>query len=427
MSVIRSKFKKLKEEINAELGIFAGDLVGILEKDTVEHSEWREPLEDLLILTQKCAEMTPDEFWSSCEGIVQNVDDRRQELPLGLLKQVHTRILFILTRCTRLIQFQKEGMCGEQEHILGFHQLSDLGFYSGSGDGLKISLSAKDMKERIIMKRLQDHKYFNQDGGRHIDSSTRPRISSWKKLPSSNEKNQKKIHDEKDQSPSKKLLDPFSQIDITKLGDSDGSSHISSKIDDSSKPQLPKEEDTSVDDSEVQQHQIIGKPKMICRICDYEIPTIYAEGHFRVCTMADKCDSKGLTLDERLERVVDVLEKILSSFTQKGPDGVEVHSEAVKTCASCSAEGYDCLSPGQNRLFCSSYADILDREVIGNLVANNMNELQATMSNSYSVLSSGSMTPQSPLMTPRTSQIDCLLLGLKSFIDHENVQQVYFY
>lgn len=424
MSVIRSKFKKLKEEINAELGIFAGDLVGILEKDTVEHSEWREPLEDLLILTQKCAEMTPDEFWSSCEGIVQNVDDRRQELPLGLLKQVHTRILFILTRCTRLIQFQKEGMCGEQEHILGFHQLSDLGFYSGSGDGLKISLSAKDMKERIIMKRLQDHKYFNQDGGRHIDSSTRPRISSWKKLPSSNEKNQKKIHDEKDQSPSKKLLDPFSQIDITKLGDSDGSSHISSKIDDSSKPQLPKEEDTSVDDSEVQQHQIIGKPKMICRICDYEIPTIYAEGHFRVCTMADKCDSKGLTLDERLERVVDVLEKILSSFTQKGPDGVEVHSETVKTCSSCSAEGYDCLSPGQNRLFCSSYADILDREVIGNLVANNMNELQATMSNSYSVLSSGSMTPQSPLMTPRTSQIDCLLLGLKSFIDHENVQQI---
>ncbi|XP_042473578.1 probable serine/threonine protein kinase IRE isoform X2 [Zingiber officinale] len=424
MSVIRSKFKKLKEEINAELGIFAGDLVGILEKGKNEHSEWREPLEDLLILTQKCAEMTPDEFWSSCEGIVQNVDDRRQELPMGLLKQVHTRILFILTRCTRLIQFQKEGMCGEQEHILGFHQLSDLGFYSGSGDGLKISLSAKDMKERIIMKRLQDHKYFNQDGGRHMDSSTRPRISSWKKLPSSNEKNQKKIHDENDQSPPKKLLDPFSQIDITKLGASGGSSNISSKIDDSSKPQLPKEDDTSVDDSEVQQHQIIGKPKMICRICDYEIPTIYAEGHFRVCTMADKCDSKGLTLDERLERVVDVLGKILSSITQKGSDGVEVHSEVVKTCASCSAEGHDCLSPGQNRLFCPSYADILDREIIGNLVGNNMNELQATMSNSYSVLSSGSMTPQSPLMTPRTSQIDFLLLGIKSFIDHENVQQI---
>ncbi|XP_074557254.1 putative serine/threonine protein kinase IRE [Curcuma longa] len=394
MSVIRSKFKKLKEEINAELGIFAGDLVGILEKDTFEHSEWREPLEDLLILTQKCAEMTPDEFWSSCEGIVQNVDDRRQELSMGLLKQVHTRILFILTRCTRLIQFQKEGMCGEQEHILGFHQLSDLGFYSGSGDdGLKISLSAKDMKERIIMKRLQDHKYFNQDGGgsRHMDSSsssTRPRISSWKKLPSSNEKNQKKIHDhDKDKSPpSKKLLDPFSQIDIsTKLGASDSDGGVILIL-------LPKEEDTY---SEVQQHQLIGKLKMICRICDYEIPTIYAEGHFRVCTMADKCDSKGLTLDERLERVVDVLGKILSSITHKGnSDGVEIHN-------------------------------ILDREVIGNLVANNMNELQATMSNSYSsVLSSGSMTPQSPLMTPRTSQIDFLLLGIKSFIDHENVQQI---
>lgn len=38
---------------------------------------------------------------------MQDLDDKRQVLPMGILKQLHTRMLFILTRCTRLLQFQK--------------------------------------------------------------------------------------------------------------------------------------------------------------------------------------------------------------------------------------------------------------------------------------------------------------------------------
>ncbi|KAK8944756.1 hypothetical protein KSP39_PZI007572 [Platanthera zijinensis] len=51
-----------------ELGDFAGDLVGILEKASVERPEWMEPLEDLLIIYQKCAKISADEFWVKCEG-----------------------------------------------------------------------------------------------------------------------------------------------------------------------------------------------------------------------------------------------------------------------------------------------------------------------------------------------------------------------
>lgn len=51
--------------------------------------------------------ITPGDFWLHCEGIVRDLDDRRQELPPGVLKQLHTRMLFILTRCTRLLQFHK--------------------------------------------------------------------------------------------------------------------------------------------------------------------------------------------------------------------------------------------------------------------------------------------------------------------------------
>ncbi|CAD5166016.1 unnamed protein product [Musa acuminata subsp. malaccensis] len=431
VTVIRTKFKRLKEEVNAELGVFAGDLVDILENATVQHPDWRMPLEDLLVICQGCAEMSPDELWSKCEGIVQNLDEQRQELAMGTLKQAHTRILFILTRCTRLIQFQKEGGYGGNEHVLGLYQLSDLGFYSESGDGgLKISSSAKDMKERMIRKRFQEHMYLSQDFTGHCTDSTasRARISSWKKLPSSTEKNQKKDHDEKDEFPSKKVLDSLPPIGKPTLGahgdtESLDTTELCSKILGSSTGQLSERKD-SADYSGDQRIPAHVKPKMICRICDYEIPTIYAEGHFRACTVADKCDSKGLTIDERLERVAEILEKLLVSCTLKRSDISEIHHGVVKVGASCLTEGSEVPSQCQYHSSSPSDADIIYREFAGNLIANNLNEQPAMLGNSRSALSSGSMTPQSPLMTPRTGQLDLLLSGTKAFADHENFQQI---
>ena len=46
----RTKFIRLKEEVDSDLGIFAGDLVGILEKTLDTHLEWRESLEALLVV-----------------------------------------------------------------------------------------------------------------------------------------------------------------------------------------------------------------------------------------------------------------------------------------------------------------------------------------------------------------------------------------
>ncbi|KAK8942303.1 ATPase 11, plasma membrane-type [Platanthera guangdongensis] len=42
MMVIKSKFKLLKKEVDADLGVFLSNLVGILEKSSVERSEWKE-------------------------------------------------------------------------------------------------------------------------------------------------------------------------------------------------------------------------------------------------------------------------------------------------------------------------------------------------------------------------------------------------
>ncbi|KAG1347120.1 putative serine/threonine protein kinase IRE [Cocos nucifera] len=439
MTFIRTKFNRLKNEINAELGVYAGDLVGILEKAADEHAEWRVPLEDLLVVAQKCAEMPPDEFWLKCEGIVQNLDDRRQELPMGTLKQAHTRILFILTRCTRWLQFQKEGTYGEEDHILGLHQLSDLGVYpeqTGSGEAGQGPRSAMStIKDRLIRKKILEYRYLSQDfTGRPLrysaETDSPAKMSSWKKLPSAAEKNQKKFHDGKDESLMKKVSDSLPQADKTKVGLDetaeilDVSEHCSEILDSLMQPSL-KDHDVASDYSEGQQIPDDGKPKMICRICDFEIPTIHAEGHFRVCTIADRCDSMGLTIDERLGKVAEVLEKILATCTSRSSDMVVVNQELAKISASCITEESDDMSPCQNNSSCPSAGTReCSLEVASTLTMNNLNELPPMLNGSHCASSSGSMSPQSPLLTPRTRQIELLMSGPKALSEIESLQQI---
>nr|KAJ0221279.1 hypothetical protein LSAT_V11C200056710 [Lactuca sativa] len=83
LSMIQGKFDKEKEEVDADLHIFAGDLLGNLEKNAQSQPQWQETLEDLLVLAQSCAMTSPGEFWLQCEGIVQELDDRHQELPMA--------------------------------------------------------------------------------------------------------------------------------------------------------------------------------------------------------------------------------------------------------------------------------------------------------------------------------------------------------
>ncbi|XP_073107468.1 probable serine/threonine protein kinase IRE [Elaeis guineensis] len=438
MAFIRTKFNRLKDEINAELGVYAGDLVGMFEKAADEHPEWRMPLEDLLVVTQKCAEMPPDEFWLKCEGIVQNLDDRRQELPMGTLKQAHTRILFILTRCTRWLQFQKEGIYGEEDHILGLHQLSDLGVYpeqTGSGEAGQDPRSAtSSIKDRLIRKKILEYRYLSQDfAGRPLrysaETDSPAKMSSWKKLPSAAEKNLKKFHDAKDESPMKKVSDSLPQADKTKVGLDetaeilDVSEHCSEILDSLMQPSS-KDQDVASDYSEGKQILDDGRPKMICRICDFEIPTIHAEGHFRVCTIADRCDSKGLTIDERLEKVAEVLERILASCTSRSSDTVAVNQEVAKISASCITEESDDMSLCQNNSSSPSAGTReCSLEVASALTMNNLNELPTMLNGSHCASSSGSMSPQSPL-TPRTRQIELLMSGPKALSKIESLQQI---
>ncbi|CAH8388697.1 unnamed protein product [Eruca vesicaria subsp. sativa] len=203
--LIRAKFDKAKEEVNSDLAVFAADLVGVLEKNAESHPEWEETFEDLLILARSCAMTTPGDFWLQCEGIVQDLDDKRQELPPGVLKQLHTRMLFILTRCTRLLQFHKESW-GEEEQAVQLRQSRVLhsmeklpptgaGRSSSAAKSLKIPPSTKkaysqeqrglEWKEDAVVRSVppisppENYVLKESESPANID-----RMSSWKKLPS---------------------------------------------------------------------------------------------------------------------------------------------------------------------------------------------------------------------------------------------------
>ncbi|KAL3521436.1 hypothetical protein ACH5RR_019585 [Cinchona calisaya] len=437
MVMVRVKFDKLKGKVNSDLGIFAGDLVGILEKTSECQPECRKSLEDLLVVARQCATMSPNEFWLKCEGIVQNLDDRRQELPMGTLKQVHTRLLFILTRCTRLVQFQKESGY-EEDHILAAHQLSDLGVYPerifGSANQELSSIKKQphkipvhDQEELNVRKDQLDENCVEIENlevstAKSVASSTGSyRMSSWKKLPSAAEKNCK-VQGSAESSPKDK------SHHLQHREETDNVENLDTPV------FRPEQSEESLKVRKVtwgvwDQQNLTCEDSFICRICEVEIPTVHVEQHSRICTIVDRCDLKGLTVNERLGRVSETLERILESWT---PKSTGVGSPDVLGVATSSIpEELDPLSPKQNRLTCrcsvyipdsASESDIGDTYNSLPDIACEMNSMALDLGKKTSSI--GSLTPRSPLVTPRRSQIEILLSGHKTISEHESYQQI---
>ncbi|OEL31697.1 putative serine/threonine protein kinase IRE [Dichanthelium oligosanthes] len=431
IGAIRTKFIRLKQEVDGELGVFAGDLVGALERGDEPEEDRRLALEDLLVAAQQCAEMSPEEFWTRCEAIVQGLDDRRQELPAGFPKQAHTRVLFILTRCTRLLQFRKEAAAAGcryadddgAQHVLGLHQLSDLGLFPSRVDGgdlgHKSTSSLTELKERLIRRRMLEHKHltidfspariFSSGDAAAADHSPTGRMASWKKLPSPAEKNNSKNAGGADAT---KAAAEEKKKPITRQQGKTSVDEIVERVDAASihPDGLASLGDAAVNLEvpsqypEAQQIIVDGKPRMICRICDFEIPMACAEGHFVVCTLADRCDAKGHTADQRLLRVAEVLDRVLASFDSRSPLAGD---RVLASRASSSSESDASFSNA-------------DHDALSHLLTVPSAEL---FSEGPLTPASGSL-PQSPLLTPRTSHAESQLTKHKAFAELENFQQI---
>nr|GLL21744.1 probable serine/threonine protein kinase IREH1 isoform X1 [Ipomoea trifida] len=458
LTMIRTKFDKAKEEVDSDLHIFAADLVGILEKNAEAHPDWQETIEDLLILARSCAMTSPGEFWLQCEGIVQELDDRRQELHTGMLKQLHTRMLFILTRCTRLLQFHKESGFAEDEPISLLRQSlqpTDKHVSGGLRRDGKSASAIKAPKGPPTRKSYSQEQHgldwkTDQSGRpeiiqsrpaesmKNLDSpGERNRMASWKKLPTPAGKSLKEIplvkeHDNLEASKSLVNRRGAPDVDLATV----------------KHPELPFSRDSQghLSVSSKDQHKVSwgywGDPpstsdesSIICRICEEEVPTLHVEEHSRICAIADRCDQNGLSANERLVRIAETLEKLMESFSQKdfqpavgSPDGAKISNSSI-------TEESDVLSPKLSDWSRRGSEDMLDCFPEADNSAF-MDELKGLPSMSFktrfgpksdqgmTTSSAGSMTPRSPLHTPRTSPIDLLLSTKGCYSEHEDLPQM---
>ncbi|KAL6909483.1 hypothetical protein ACP4OV_001764 [Aristida adscensionis] len=433
LKVIQVKFEKAKEEVNSDLAIFAGDLISVMEKYADSHPEWKETLEDLLILARSCCVMTPGEFWLQCEGIVQDLDDHRQELPMGVLKKLYTRMLFILTRCTRLLQFHKESGFAEDEVVIDQRdkiiQSADRQILAQPGVGDATRATKSDARKsysqeqhNLKWKRSQEIKPvklvppLDTDVKKEDDSPTRERMSSWKPFPSPVTKSPKESTPTKEESPNKKtdgLLTVSSRVELN------------SPVESVSQKQLPpKHEHKTSWGHWSDQPNISEEGSIMCRICEEYVPTQYVEDHSRVCAIADKCDKKGVSVDERLIRVAETLEGMIESCSQKDLPNAAGSPDVAKVSNSSINEGSDGPSPKLSDWSRRGSADMLDYlpEADNTISLDDLKNLPSMScktrfgpksDHGMATSSAGSMTPRSPLTTPRSNHIDMLLAGNK--------------
>ncbi|XP_039007734.1 probable serine/threonine protein kinase IREH1 isoform X5 [Hibiscus syriacus] len=455
--VIRAKFDKAKEEVNSDLAVFAADLVGILEKIVDSHPEWQETIEDLLVLARSCAMTPPGEFWLQCEGIVQELDDKRQELPPCVLKQLYTRMLFILTRCTRLLQFHKESGLAEDETFIQLRQSRvlhpvDKKSFSGvlrEAKGLSSSKASKAAsskksysQEQHTLDRSKEHVGLPggfvapiDDTPKNLESpASRDRIASWKKLPTPVRKGPKEASQAiviKEQNSS--------MIETLKRTGASDVDMASVKL-----QGLPAAKESQGQSSKHQhkaswgywgdQPNVSEESSIICRICEEEVPTSNVEDHSRICAVADRCDQHGLSVDERLVRIAETLEKMADSFANKDIQHLG-SPDVTKASNSSVTEESDVLSPKLSDWSRRGSEDMLDcfPEADNSVFMDDLKGLPSMSCRTrfgqksdqgMTTSSAGSMTPRSPIVTPRTSPIDLLLSGRGAFSEQEDLPQM---
>jgi hypothetical protein len=422
LKAIQVKFAKAKEEVDSDLAVFAGELLGIMEKSTESHPEWKETLEDLLILARGCSMMTPGEFWLQCEGIVQDLDDHRQNLPMGVLKKLYTRMLFILTRCTRLLQFHKESGFAEDEVVIDMKepkvvQSIDRQAALRSKPRKSTDASANSRKSYSQEQRLKWKQSHELQTGTDLLSPIEPppsreKLTSWKPLP-----------------PSVVKKEPTSsQKRAIGIGTSMGNSmpEIPSLVESSIHP-------TVIPSDKNQQKVSWGywpdppsaseEGSIMCRICEEYVPTQYVEDHSKVCAIADRCDQKGLSVDERLIRIAEMLEKLIETYSQKDMSP-NVHDESdggpSPKLSDWSRRGstdmLDCFQDGDINPLCFDETPLMTCKTRFGLKSDH----------GMATSSAGSMTPRSPITTPRSNHIDMLLTGRNALVEDDDISQVSF-
>ncbi|XP_057819606.2 probable serine/threonine protein kinase IRE4 isoform X2 [Cryptomeria japonica] len=449
LGALHHRFNMAKEEVNSELEIFAGDVFEVLEKKDSCNPEWQEKIEDLLILARECVMMSPNDFRRQCESVVQDLAEKRQQMPVGLLKQLHTRMLFILTRYTRLLQLQKESGPNQEDSIHKFKQCLK-GVPSVETSWTK----GTSKKNKVASDPIKFQKLDNATRSEFIRDG--PTMLSGKQgFPIQSSSQTNGSHTDHYAAIEKNVMYLESQIQNKSA---EGYPVDSSRF--SVKMAVPKgksfaawDENFGSQDSAIhnsspskmhyrtfggsfgdQQTSMEDLESVICRICEEEVPTSHLEPHSYICAYADRCDSNGLNVDDRLIKIAETLEQIVESYTPKSFRTSSGSPDTTKLQNLHAANEFESQSPGlsdwHHKYLEGMVEDLheIDTASIEDCRAPSANNLKGLFAQKFeqglASSSVGSLTPCSSLNTPRANLIDFFWLERYNLAGAEDTVQM---
>ncbi|KAL3640836.1 hypothetical protein CASFOL_015804 [Castilleja foliolosa] len=393
---LRSRFDAAKEVVDIELRCFSQETLETLQKvDSLAADEYT-MADELLLLVQQCIAMSSLDFRTKCETIVQDLTVKRQTCEAGLLKILFTRMLFILTRCTRLLHFEKDSgpvneqsldklrECLERIPSVDMNWVVNKGF-ADSDTGLVTKQG--DAKEKLHLDEIVSR---SEEPGTEI------------------RENHISVDQKRSQSSLTDLSDAV-QFD---------------KVDDMFQMEsMNREKENNADDSNL----------VICRICEEFVPAIHLEPHSYICAFADKCVSKNQDVNERLLELAELLEHLLELRNSSNHE-TYINPEVLRTrpsnstltaenhspkCSECRSKGMDGMLEDLHEMDTAC----IDDSHLANLVSLKSHLL--TKVNQYgSPSSNGSMTSTSSTNSPRAN-IDIFWLDQNNLSEQEDMQQMY--
>ncbi|PIA55663.1 hypothetical protein AQUCO_00700166v1 [Aquilegia coerulea] len=427
---LRSRFDAAKTVVNAELAVFVEDLKDVLGKESCSPSQDSNEANNLMILAQKCTEMTSAKLREECGIIVQDLAEKRQQCQAGVIKQLYTRLLFILTRCTRLLQFEKDSEPIDEKSFHKFKRCLD------SIPCVEMNWMAKTNVANSGIKNSMDKKdsAIGQTQGKNTGFVDPERNSSMAEEP----------QHESDTAPRKdsvalaqKSLYHNNEVDVQSSNNGIAVFDSQSHQVDSGLPEkqllkqscgLLNEHDRSSDDY----------CTVLCRICEEVVPASHLESHSYVCAYAEKCDLQSSDMDERLTKLADVLEQIIDSCSLShhascnSPDLVRMQT-TNSAYSAYSAFGSDQSpkimewhSKGVEGMFEDLHemdTACIDESHLGSS-SNLKSYLGMKLGHHGGPSSSGSMTSISSTNTPRASQFDLFWLEHNNAEEMEDVHQM---
>ncbi|CAI9116717.1 OLC1v1017946C3 [Oldenlandia corymbosa var. corymbosa] len=408
---LHSRFDAAKEVVNTELACFSKELTDILQGNDLLSLDGRRMAERLLVLAKKCIKMSTAKFRTKCEKIVQDLTLKRQQCQAGLLKWLLTRMLFILTRCTRLLHFEMDVEPVDGKSLQKF----------------------KKCLERIPSLEVNwflNEEIASSESGHNVTSKN----GSVCNLQETDDAD---ILTQQSQSQPE-VSDVMSPKDILRTGKGSPSRSSSVlpndqelyKFDSGMNAQVTnrttcgsfKEQDQFVDDSNL----------IICRICEELVPIAHLESHSYICAYAVKCDSNYLDVNERLLRLADLLEQLVDSRNlgaQDTDDALETRLQSSDSAIASDTNSPKVNEP-RNRGVEEMFEDLhgMDTAAIEDLQVTSFINSRGYLGSKLNLCgppsSAGSMTSASSTNTPRAGSFDVFWLDHNNSTYLEDVKQM---